>query len=132
MLVFFALAFQRYLNATRVHVPGAVFADGSDVAKATTAAAKADLVLLCLGLGQLESEGTDRAYLGYPPEQLALWKAVRSAAKPGAKLVLISVSGGGVAFNATVEGMMDAMIHAGCKSISTPAALHPCLCNPTR
>ena len=83
-----------YLNATRAHAPNAAFSDGSNLANATATAAQADLVLLCLGLGQLESEGTDRAYLGYPPEQLALWKAVRSAAKPGAKLVLVSASGG--------------------------------------
>ena len=103
-----------YLNATRQHVPTAAFSDGTNLTNATLAAAAAsDLIILCLGIGQAESEGTDRLNLTFAPAQLELWSAVRKASSPSTTLILISASGGGVSFNSTVEAQADAILLAG-------------------
>ena len=102
-----------YLNATRQHAPTATYSDGSDIANATATAAAADVIILCLGIGQAESEGIDRLNLTFAPAQLDLWSAVRRAAKPGANVVLLSASGGGVAFNTTMEAKADAILLVG-------------------
>lgn len=106
-----------YLDAVR-EVAGAqgasvAYANGSNVSAAVAAAATADLVIVCLGLGSaVEAEGRDRHDLGFPPDQQQLLAAVREAAAGGraAPLVLVSVSAGGVPVNTS---LVDALFYAG-------------------
>ena len=70
-------------------------------------AAKSDLVVLVVGLGNLvESEGLDRLNMTLPGVQMALLEAVQAVAK---KLVVICVSGGGVDLD---EDAADAVIYS--------------------
>lgn len=86
-----------------------VYAVGSDqvgtkvndtmIAEAVAAVKGADAVLLSLGLGNdIEGEGRDRSFLGFPVPQAALLDAVQKAvaAENGAKLVVVINSAGGV------------------------------------
>lgn len=53
------------------------------LAAAVAVAASSDVVVICVGIdASIEHEGTDRTYIGLPPVQLALLKAVAAAAAP--------------------------------------------------
>jgi hypothetical protein len=102
------------LAALREEVGGAAkitFAQGCDpyaassptgVADAAALAGAADLTLLVLGLGcGVETEGVDRPYLTLPPVQDGLLAAVGLAKRPGARLLLVTVSAGAIDLDAT-------------------------------
>lgn len=62
-------------------------------AAATAAAADADTVVMFLGLDDtIENEGHDRVSLELPGKQMELALAVVKAAKPGAKVVVVSTT----------------------------------------
>lgn len=86
-------------GATVSYVAGSgigVNASGGEQAAAAAAAA-ADVVVLCVGLGTVfEAEGNDRASLLLPGPQAALAAAVSAAMRPGARLILVISSAGGV------------------------------------
>ena len=84
------------------HSSNITFAQGSlpysessppGITDAAALAAASDLTILVLGLGcQIETEGQDRPYLTLPPVQDQLLAAVGLAKRPGARLLLITVS----------------------------------------
>ena len=99
-------------------------ADGFAAAKA--AAADADVVFVRLGLAfdkyctediahgsndYCEKESNDRSVIELPAGQAAMVTALRSAIKPGAKLVGILVHGSAIALGATL-GVLDAVLDA--------------------
>jgi len=82
-----------------------VWADSpTALADAVAAAAGADVVFLCLGLGiHMEAEGLDRYNLSLPYVQSVLLAAVQQVVPPS-KLVLVLVSAGAVDVDVTVAG----------------------------
>jgi len=72
------------------------------IADAAALAAAADLTVLVLGLGcSIETEGVDRPYLTLPPVQDELLAAVSLAKRrPGARLLLVTVSAGAIDLDA--------------------------------
>lgn len=84
------------------HSSNITFAQGSlpyavsgptGIADAAALAAASDLTILVLGLGcEIETEGIDRPFLTLPPVQDQLLAAVGLAKRPGARLLLITVS----------------------------------------
>lgn len=92
----------------------------SMVAEALAAAAKADVVLLYLGLDEFyESEGKDRDHMGIPPAQIELLEAL---AKTGTPIVIVMSAGSAVEMpwldkaNALVHGYLCGQ--AGAPAIS--------------
>lgn len=59
-------------------------------------AGSVDVLVACVGIdGKIEHEGTDRTFIGLPPTQLQMLKAVSAAAgSNGAKVIVVLVNGG--------------------------------------
>ena len=83
-----------------------------DAAAAAALVQRVDVAVLVLGLGSaLESEGTDRHNLTFPPDQQALLAAAGAAARAArTKLVLLVVSAGPVIVD---ESQADAILWVG-------------------
>lgn len=110
--------FPSIFESLLTHAPGAVFAQGSNIASgdsglltAAIAAAKAaDAVVLVLGLDQsLEREQLDRVNMTLPSAQIDLFNAVKSVAK--GPIIVVLVHGGALAI-AEVKSGADAIIDA--------------------
>eukprot|EP00930_Biecheleria_cincta_P027638 TRINITY_DN19382_c0_g1_i1.p1 TRINITY_DN19382_c0_g1~~TRINITY_DN19382_c0_g1_i1.p1 ORF type:complete len:494 (+),score=46.31 TRINITY_DN19382_c0_g1_i1:133-1482(+) len=91
---------------------GVLFSNGSHIAGAAAIAARADVTILVLGLGnQAEHECLDRVSLNFSSSQEELLRMIRKQTMPTrSSIVLVSVSAGPVFFD---ETLVDAALIAG-------------------
>lgn len=81
-------------------VPDVLSNDTSGFAAAVAAAKTAEQVVLYLGIdGSVEGEGKDRHFVGLPPTQVALAKAVLDACGGSKPVVVILINGGQLAID---------------------------------